>query len=128
MATKLFCTFSNNYNYENDISTIKSDYTIIYNKIFVLSCSESDELFITYNLDTSNINNIPCNTISVHRRKETNTIYTINALNNLIMMFNNGILDKSFPINWNEFNNKIILFNRDEITIQDTKLYKIIQN
>ena len=33
-----------------------------------------------YNVDQGNVHTIPDNTILVHRKKESNTLYTINAL------------------------------------------------
>ena len=59
-------------------------YTIIYNKLFVLEIVGKDEYVITYNVDQGNVQTIPDNTILVHRKKESNTLYTINALNELI--------------------------------------------
>jgi hypothetical protein len=51
-----------------------------------LHIKSNDEYVCTYNVDQPNINNIPENTILVHRKKETNTLYTINALNELIKL------------------------------------------
>jgi len=38
------------------------------------------------------------NTISLHRKKITNTLYTINALNELIKTINNGVLDTKYQV------------------------------
>ena len=44
-----------------------------------------DELFITYNIDTAFQPDTPLeNTILIHRKKESNSLYTINALNELV--------------------------------------------
>jgi hypothetical protein len=48
-------------------------------------------------------------TISINRKKETNTLYSINALNSLIKESNNGVLDKSFTINWVSYTNTLLL-------------------
>lgn len=53
-------------------------------------------------------------TISINRKKETNTYYSINALNNLIRTLNNGILDKTYAIEWNNFTDTLLLANGDE--------------
>lgn len=55
--------------------------------------------------------------IMVHRKKETNTIYTINALNELIMTINNGVLDKHYPIDWERYENSILLKKQDGLKI-----------
>jgi len=52
-------------------------------------------------------------TISINRKKETNTFYSINALNGLIRYLNNGVLDKSYRIDWSSFANCILLADGD---------------
>ena len=46
-------------------------------------------------------------TISLHRKKNTNTLYTINALNDLIRELNAGKLDKTYPIKWENYKNSL---------------------
>ena len=65
-------------------------------------------------------------TMAIHRKKETNTLYTINALNEAIRENNGGMLDKSFPIDWNLYQNSLLLTNDQGLNIVKTKLYKII--
>jgi hypothetical protein len=48
-------------------------------------------------------------TISINRKKESNTLYSINALNALISHLNNGVLDKSFIIDWPNYKNTLLL-------------------
>ena len=53
------------------------------------------------NIDTGNMSENPLpGTILLHRKKESNTLYTINALNALVRQLNNGMLDNRFIINW----------------------------
>ena len=49
------------------------------------------------------------NTISINRKKETNTYYSINAINSLIRILNNGVLDKTFIIEWNNYKDMMLL-------------------
>jgi hypothetical protein len=49
------------------------------------------------------------NTISVHRKKETNTLYTVNALNEIIQRLNNGVLDKTYQLEWYNYQNSLLL-------------------
>ena len=124
---KLFCTFTLYSNLDETINTINRKYTILFNKIFVLESPQSEELICTYNIDTGNMstNNIP-NTILLHRKKDSNTLYTINALNALIMALNNGILDKRYIVNWENYRNSILLNNGPELRKLDTTIHKII--
>jgi len=83
---------------------------------------------LTYNVDMGNSleETLINNTILVHRKKQTNTLYTINALNELIKSLNNGILDKRFPIEWNDYKNCILLIQADGFNKIDTKVKEII--
>ena len=65
-------------------------------------------------------------TIALHRKKQSNTLYTINALNEVIRKKNNGVLDKKFPIEWSEFQNSLLLVNDKGLNIIPTRIHKII--
>jgi len=127
MSNKLFCTFSTEEGLEDVLGIIQERYKIIYNKIFVLYSKSQNEYMCTYNVDFGNVSNFIDNTILVHRKKETNTLYTINALNTLIKQLNGGVLDTSYRINWNDFRNCILLTKGPELKRVNTKLYKIIE-
>lgn len=109
------------------IKEITSEYTILYNKIFVLHIKSNDEYVCTYNVDQPNINNIPENTILVHRKKETNTLYTINALNELIKSLNEGIVDTNYRINWQHYKNTVLLTQQGDLKLLRTKIYQIVE-
>ena len=108
MSNKLFCTFSTEDTLDDVLTSIKQKYRIVYNKIFVLYSKSQDEYICTYNVDFGNVSTFLENTILVHRKKETNTLYTINALNTLIKELNGGVLDTSYRINWSDFKNCIL--------------------
>ena len=127
MSNKLFCTFASEEEIDIIVSSLTTSYQVLYNKIFVLNCNESDSYLITYNVDLNNVNDFLPNTILVHRKKHTNTLYTINALNELILELNNGILDTKFPINWDSYKNCVLLTRDNELEIIRTKLHKIIE-
>jgi hypothetical protein len=126
-GNKLFCTFSELEDVDDLIYDIKNQYEVLYNKIFVLQVKSSNEYVCTYNIDYSNLNEIPENTILVHRKKETNTLYTINALNELIKKLNGGVVDVSFRINWMHYRNCILLTQHNELKQLNTKVYKIVE-
>jgi hypothetical protein len=124
---KLFCTFTSPTELDDTLSTINRSYSILFNKIFVLESPQSDELMCTYNIDTGNMAERPmASTILLHRKKESNTLYTINALNTLIMSLNNGRMDKNFIVNWQDYKNSILLTNGPEIRKLDTSIHKIV--
>ena len=127
LNNKLFCTFTDIDNLDALLEEIKSKYTIIYNKLFVLEIVGKDEFVITYNVDQGNVHTIPDNTILVHRKKESNTLYTINALNELIKKLNGGVVDSSYQVNWQHYKNCILLTQHNELNQLNTKIYKIIK-
>ena len=127
MSNKLFCTFTTEENIVSFVETIKGMYDIMYNKIFVLHAKSNDEYVCTYNVDFGNVANFLDNTILVHRKKESNTLYTINALNTLIKELNEGRLDTSFRVDWNDYRNCILLTRGNELKRINTRLHKIIE-
>ena len=127
MSNKLFCTFATEETLESVLENIQERYKIIYNKIFVLYSKSLNEYICTYNVDFGNVGTFLENTILVHRKKESNTLYTINALNTLIKELNEGVLDTSYRINWSDFRNCVLLTKGSDLKRINTKLYKIIE-
>ena len=127
MSNKLFCTFATEEALDNVLDNIQERYRIIYNKIFVLYSKSQDEYICTYNVDFGNVSAFLDNTILVHRKKESNTLYTINALNTLIKELNGGVLDTNYRVNWSEFRNCILLTKGPDLKRINTKLFSIIE-
>jgi hypothetical protein len=128
VKTQLLCTFTTKDELGYTLQRIRETYHIVYNYIYVLqSKSNLDELFITYNIDTAYQPVSPLeNTILMHRKKQTNTLYTINALNELIKEENGGLLDTKFVIDWDRFKNSIILTNSEGTKRISTRVFDII--
>jgi hypothetical protein len=127
LKNKLFCTFSAKDRLEYTLDMIRGEYTIMYGKIFVLESENSDEYLCTYNIevDESSTRILP-NTILLHRKKESNTLYTINSLNLLIKSLNEGILDTSYRVNWPDYRNTVLLTQGDDLKKLSTKIHKIV--
>lgn len=127
MSNKLFCTFATEETLDEVLETIQSRYKIIYSKIFVLYSKSQNEYICTYNVDFGNVSNFIENTILVHRKKDSNTLYTINALNTLIRELNEGKLDTSFKVNWADYRNCVLLTKGPELKRINTKLFRILE-
>ena len=127
LNNKLFCTFTSLEGVDGLVKDLSAAYSIMYNKMFVLYIKSNDEYVITYNVDQGNVQEIPNNTILVHRKKETNTLYTINALNELIKSLNGGVVDTKFPIDWQHYKNCVLLTQHNELKQLNTKIHKIIE-
>lgn len=127
LANRLFCTFTEKNKLEDTLYYIVSNYDILYSKIFVLMSEQTPELICTYNPDYNNINDakiIP-NTVLLHRKKETNTLYSINSLNIILKELNHGVVDSTIQIDWEKYRNSILITRQGVFTKLDTKLYTI---
>ena len=130
MKTQLLATFTNKTDLDKTIEKIKGAYTIAFSKIYVLQNeSNINELICTYNVDLeagADYNDVK-GTISLHRKKHSNTLYTINALNEVIANLNNGLVDSKFIVPWENFKNTLMVTNSDGLNKINTRIYKIIK-
>ena len=126
MKTQLLCTFAHRKDLDLIIDYISKSYTISEKRLFVFSDADNrSDLYITYNVEPDDYGKTP-NTIMIHRKKETNTLYTVNALNAIIKKANNGVLDKKFIINWPLYENSLMLNDGNEVRHIHLDLYKRI--
>jgi hypothetical protein len=129
MNTQLLCTFSTTDDYTAVVDEITKFYDVLFGKVYVLQNRDDlDSLMLTYNIDPSRVNGnmFYTDTISVHRKKDSNTIYTINSLNALIKDLNGGRVDHHFSVDWDQYRNTILLTDESSYKEIPTKLYKII--
>lgn len=124
---QLLCTFSSIKEFKNLIDDIHKFYDIFQKRIFVFQNEKKPiELFLTYNVigEQKRGSKFP-NTILIHRKKQTNTLYTLNAMNRLIEE-ENGKPDKSFQINWEYYKNSLIITGDVSIRIIPLKIYTVL--
>jgi len=115
VRTQLLCTFAHSSDLELIIDYISNAYIVSEDRLFVFANRDVPaELYVTYNVEPSATKRTQ-NTISIHRKKDTNTLYTVNALNTIIRRANNGILDKTFIINWEVYKNSLLLTNGEDL-------------
>ena len=130
MKTQLLATFTTKTDLDKTIENIKGAYTIAFGKIYVLQNENNvNELICTYNVDLAagaDYNDVK-GTISLHRKKHSNTLYTINALNEVIANLNNGLVDSKFIVPWENFKNTLMVTNSDGLNKIPTRIYKIIK-
>ena len=128
MRTQLLCTFTTKQRLNEVVDIVVTCNDVLYEKIYVFqNTNELNQLICTYNVEhqpdyQENI----IDTISLHRKKQSNTLYTINALNEVIREKNNGVLDKSYMVDWNEFSNTLLLTNEIGLQKIPTKIFQII--
>ena len=127
MNNKLYCTFLQDEGVNEVVERILEEHDILFNKIFVLVALDDDKTMLTYNIDGPVYNLQLPNTILVHRKKQTNTLYTINALNEVIRYLNHGVLDTTYQVDWSKFRNCLFLTRPGGFKKVRTRLKRIIE-
>jgi DNA-directed RNA polymerase subunit L len=126
-SLKLLCTFSRKKQLDETLNEILTKFYDVH-KIFVfVNRNNETELYVTFNIDVTK-NDIYENYITIHRKKETNTLYSVNALNALIVRLNNGVLDTRYKIDWNYFRNVLLLYKNNDLSTIPISLYEIVEN
>ena len=130
MKSQLLCSFTTKDNLDEIVKKITDAYNIVFNKVYVLQNEDNtNELICTYNVDTKeavDYNKVK-GTISLHRKKHSNTLYTINALNEVVANLNNGVIDSKFIVPWENFKNMLMVTNSEGLNKINTRIYKIIK-
>ena len=112
MRSQLLCTFTT-------VSKLPACLTQIYkthsmDAVDEMRCYQyENESAVVCTYNTTNTQVRMQHTITINRKKETETLYSINALNALIRNINNGVLDKSYTVDWTYYSNQLLLTNKD---------------
>ena len=128
MKTQLLCTFTSKPRLNDTLDIIITCNEVLYEKVYVFQ-NEKDlgQLICTYNVEYKyDYEESIIDTISLHRKKQSNTLYTINALNEVIRELNGGVLDKRFPIPWDDYYNSLLLTNENGLNKIPTKIHSIV--
>ncbi len=125
-VVQLICLFTIEPQLDHTISMIEKTYEVVYNRIFILSIETSEELICSFNVDKSNCKKQLPGAMLVHRKKDSNTLYTINSLNSLIRKENNGILDTNYSVDWSKYSNSLLITSNSELKVLKTKIYQIV--
>ena len=103
-------------------------YEIYCHRIFVfVNTKEPKELYLTYNVLNMQKNTSKfANTILIHRKKQFNCLYSLNALNILIKE-ENGSLDKSYILDWKLYSNSLVITGDISVRIIPIKIFTVIE-
>ncbi len=66
-------------------------------------------------------------TIRIHRKKQTNTLYTINALNAAVASQHEGRTGKDLRLDWTPFQDTLLLTSGKELKVNPIEVVKIFQ-
>ena len=88
-----------------------------------------DRRIITYNakIDKGTGVGLKYFTIRIHRKKKTNTLYTINGLNKAIEKQHDGKTGKQYKLDWDEYQNSVLLTFGGTLKAIRLKLDKILE-
>jgi hypothetical protein len=119
----LLMSFSSEVEYRTHLQVIREIYRPD-SSIFVLqNCDNDDEIFITfnteYNFKTPGI-------IKIHKKRETNTLFSVDSVNELSIRAN-GKIDKSFVPDWEQYRNCLLLMRDGDLAVIPTKIREIIK-
>lgn len=118
---KLLCTYGHYTNLDLILHYIELAYDIPIEYIEPYNTDRDDIVYCFYNIPAG-IDLRLENTILMHKKIETNTFFTINAINHIIRECNNGIIDKNYPINWEVYKNNLLLYNDSTLKILQIKI------
>ena len=127
MNNKLYCTFLQDEGVNEVVERILEEHDILFNKIFFFFSLDDNKTMLTYNIDGPVYNLQLPNTILVQRKKQTNTLYTINSLNEVIRYLNGGVLDTTYQVDWTRFRNSLLLTRPGGFKKVRTRLKTIIE-
>jgi hypothetical protein len=119
----LLMSFSSESEYKTHLQVIREIYRPESSIFVIQNRYDDNEIFITFNTE---YNFKTPGTIKVNKRKSTNTIFTIDAVNHLSIQ-ENGVIDKDWIPNWEEFHNCLLLVRNGELAVIPTKIREIIK-
>jgi hypothetical protein len=119
----LLMSFSSEVEYRTHLQVIREIYRPETSLFVLQNCDNDDEIFITfnteYNFKTPGI-------IKIHKKRETNTLFSVDSVNELSMRAN-GKIDKGFVPDWEQYRNSLLLMRDGELAIIPTKVKEIIK-
>jgi hypothetical protein len=119
----LLMSFSSEVEYRTHLQVIREIYRPETSLFVLQNCDNDDEIFITfnteYNFKTSGI-------IKIHKKRETNTLFSVDSLNELSIRAN-GKIDKGFVPDWEQYRNSLLLMRDGDLCIIPTKIREIIK-
>lgn len=129
--TILLASFAYIDHYDETIDRIYHCFQIENDKIFVYNDLHTPrKKIITYNVFTPKNVKIDINrihhTIRINRKKESNTLYTINSINSIIEK-EIGKVDTRHIIDWNKYANMLLLYDKQKgLTITPISFKEIL--
>ena len=113
-----------------EVQFIVENIEITNNLIFLLSEKDNpSKKILTYNaiVEKGKSFNPRLYTMRVHRKKQTNTLYTINALNHAVAAQHDGQTGRHLKLDWTVYSDSIILTAGRELRVHEVMVEKIFK-
>ena len=115
---------------QEEVEFIVNNIEITNSLIFLLQDKDDPEKkIITYNALV--VPGQPFNprlfTMRMHRKEQTNTLYTINALNQAVAKQHGGKTGKHLKLDWDQYENSILLTAGSELKVHPVEVSKIFK-
>ncbi len=129
----LLASFLDSYEEEDimkEVEFIANNLDLTNNMIFLMEqVSDPPRLFLTYNALTEKGKRFHPRlfTMRVHRKKQTNTLYTINALNLAVAEEHNGQTGRDLKLSWENYQNSILLTTGKKLQTHPIEVLKIFK-
>jgi hypothetical protein len=115
---------------QEEVEFIVNNIEITNNLIFLLEDKDNPEKkIITYNavVEKGKPFNPRLFTMRMHRKKQTNTLYTINALNAAVASQHDGKTGRDLKLDWTQYENSILLTSGKELKVHPVEVSKIFK-
>ena len=113
-----------------EVQYIADNFHLSNSYIFLLASTEDpSRKILTYNTQLHNQKMMHGRlyTIRVHRKKLTNTLYTINALNLAVAKDNAGQTGRHLKLDWEQYENTLLLTKRNALSVTPIRVIKIFR-
>ena len=115
---------------QTEVEFIANNMELTNNLIFLLHQKDDpSKKILTYNITMTGQRDLNPRlfTMRVHRKKQTNTLYTINALNRAVALEHGGQTGKHLKLDWAKYANSIMIVTGNELKVYEVEVSKIFQ-
>ena len=113
-----------------EVTHIIDNYSLTNNYVFVLRDTENPtNKIITYNAVVPHGKKLNSRlfTMRVHRKKQTNTLYTINALNAAVSKQYDGKTGKELKLDWDQYKDSLLITSGKDLRVYSVEVAKIFK-
>ena len=113
-----------------EVQHIADNFELTNQYIFLLkNPSQPEKKILTYNAVTTpgNVMNTRLFTMRIHRKKSTNTLYTINALNLAVAAEHDGQTGRHLKLDWEKYTNNLLLVTSGRLVVHEIEVLKIFK-